>query len=335
MESPAAPRMDPRLARRLAKKKAALDGQRPLSPTTLRLIHDDLQIRLTFHSNAIEGNTLNLRETQLVIEQGITISGHSLREHLEATNHAAAYRQLLDLAASATPITESAICALHGLVMGQLIDEAGVFRRGPVSIRGSDLTPPAAARVPALMAEWVAWLTGAGQGYAPVARAVIAHHGFLAVHPFRDGNGRTGRLLLNLMLLREGYAPALLLQEWRLGYLEALTQADRGRYEPLLNLIGRAVEIGLDLYLTACAGEAQQHASAEAAADCTEALALAMLAEGSPYSAEYLALLIRKGRLEGVKRGRQWYSTQAALARYRAEVVAATYPAGRPRADQH
>jgi Fic family protein len=103
MELPAAPRMDPRLARRLAEKKAALDSQRPLSPTTLRLIHDDLQIRLTFHSNAIEGNTLNLRETQLVIEQGITIGGHSLREHLEATNHAALARYRAEVMAIAYP----------------------------------------------------------------------------------------------------------------------------------------------------------------------------------------------------------------------------------------
>lgn len=316
---PPSPRIDPRLAERLREKRAALDARRPLSPATLRLIHDDLAVRLTFHSNAIEGNTLSLRETQMVIEHGITIGGHSLREHLEATNHAEAYRRLLDLARGVEPITINTILELHRLVTDHILDEAGRFRQGSVSIRGSQLQPPSAREVPALMDQWVAWLYGEGQAYEVVTRAVLAHHGFLAVHPFRDGNGRTGRLLLNLLLMHAGYPPALLLQEWRLGYLEALSQADRGRYGPLLNLMGRAVESGLDLYLEAC--------------DATPDdgwLPLAELAHQSPYSAEYLALLIRKGRLEGTKRGGRWHSTHAALTRYEASVAQGAVPRGRP-----
>lgn len=166
----------------------------------------------------------------------------------------------------------------------------------------------------------VAWLDGEGRQYEPVTRAALAHHGFLGVHPFLDGNGRTARLLLNLHLLRDGYPPALL-QEWRLGYLEALAQADRGRYSPLLTILGRAVESGLDLYLDACAATPEE-----------EWLPLAELARGTPHSAEYLALLIRKGRLAGAKRGGRWHSTRAALARYTAEVAASAIPRGRPRA---
>lgn len=314
------PRMDPRLARRIIEKRAALDARRPLPPAVLRVLHEDLQVRLTFHSNAIEGNTLSLRETQLVIEQGITIGGHSLKEHLEATNHATAYAAMTALADVATPLSITAILDLHRLVTDHILDEPGQFRRGAVSIRGAQLTPPPAREVPALMETWLAWLDGEGRQYEPVTRATIAHHGFLAVHPFLDGNGRTARLLLNLMLLRAGYPPALLLQEWRLGYLEALAQADRGRYNPLLNLLGRAVESGLDLYLDACA------ATPEAAW-----LPLAELATGTAYSAEYLALLIRKGRLAGTKRSGRWHSTRAALARYEAEVAAGSMPRGRPR----
>lgn len=315
------PHMDPRLAQRIAAKQAALSARRPLTPATLRRIHEDLQVRLTFHSNAIEGNTLSLRETQLVIEHGLTIGGHTLAEHLEATNHAAAVRALLRLADDDTPLSEATILDLHRLVAERLLDEAGAWRKGAVAIRGSALQPPPAAQVPALMGEWLAWLDGPGRAYGPVERAAIAHHGFVAVHPFRDGNGRTGRLLLNLLLLRAGYPPALLLQEWRLGYLEALSQADRGRYGPLLNLIGRAVEVGLDLYLEAC----------DAAPPEEEWLPLRDLAAGGDMSAEYLALLIRKGRLEGRKRGGRWHSTRAALARYRAEVAAGAVPRGRPR----
>lgn len=315
----APPRMDPRLARRLAEKRSALDARRPLPPAVLRVLHEDLQVRLTFHSNAIEGNTLSLRETQLVIEHGITIGGHSLKEHLEATNHAAAYAQMVALADAATPITIASILELHRLVTDRILDEPGQFRRGAVSIRGSLLTPPPASEVPALIDEWLAWLEGEGRRYEPVTRAAIAHHGFLAVHPFLDGNGRTARLLLNLLLLRAGYPPALLLQEWRLGYLEALAQADRGRYGPLLTILGRGVESGLDLYLDACAATPEE-----------EWLSLADLARGTPHSAEYLALLIRKGRLAGRKRGGRWHSTRAALARYEAEVAAGTIPRGRP-----
>jgi Fic family protein len=311
--------MDPRLARRIAEKRAALDARRPLPPATLRMLHEDLQIRLTFHSNAIEGNTLNLRETQLVIEQGITIGGHSLKEHLEATNHAAAYDAMATLTNAASPITIATILELHRLVTDHILDEAGQFRRGAVSIRGSQLTPPPARDVPALMDAWVAWLDGEGLQYEPVTRSAIAHHGFLAVHPFLDGNGRTARLLLNLLLMRGGYPPALLLQEWRFGYLEALAQADRGRYSPLLNILGRAVESGLDLYLEACA-----------AAPDDAWLPLAELAAGASHSAEYLALLIRKGRLAGTKRGGRWHSTRAALARYETEVAAGAIPRGRP-----
>ena len=313
-------RMDPRLARRIAEKRVALDARRPLPPATLRLLHEDLQVRLTFHSNAIEGNTLSLRETQLVIEHGVTIGGHSLREHLEAANHAAAYTYIRSVADATTPLDIPTILELHRLVTDRILDEPGQFRRGAVSIRGSPLVPPPAAQVPGLMAEWLQWLPGAGQVYDPLTRVTIAHHGFLAVHPFLDGNGRTARLLLHLLLLRSGYPPALLLQEWRVGYLEALAQADRGRYNPLLNLIGRAVEIGLDRYLDACAATPD---------DAWEPLA--DLARDSPYSAEYLALLIRKGRLAGSKRGRLWYSTRSAMERYQAEVAAGLVPPGRPR----
>lgn len=315
------PQIDPRLARRLQEKQAALAARRPLSAATLRRIHEDLQVRLTFHSNAIEGNTLSLRETQLVIEHGLTIGGHTLAEHLEATNHAAAVRALLAMADARAPLSHDTILGLHRLVTERLLDEAGAWRAGAVSIRGSALQPPPAGRVPALMDEWLAWIDGPGAAYGPVERAVIAHHGFVAVHPFRDGNGRTGRLLLNLLLLRDGYPPALLLQEWRLGYLEALSQADRGRYGPLLNLIGRAVEIGLDLYLEAC----------DTARPQEDQLPLRDLAADTALSAEYLALLIRKGRLEGSKRGGRWHSSRAALDRYLAEVARGAVPRGRPR----
>ncbi len=318
-----APRMDPRLAQRLTEKKATLDHYRPLTPATVHMINEQLRVLLTYHSNAIEGNTLSLRETQLVIAHGMTVGGHSLREHLEATNHAQAFAYLTALVEQRTPLSIEVIRTLNGMVIDKLIDSPGQFRRGPVTIRGARVQPPQATRVAPLMDEWITWITGEGLTYPTVVRAAIAHQGFEAVHPFRDGNGRTGRLLMNLMLMQDGYPPALLLQEWRLAYLEALAVADTGRYGPLVNLIGRAVEQGLDLYLDAC--------DRAPLSEDAEEQPLAELARAFGYTTDYLALLIRKGRLAATKRGARWYSTRAAIERYRSEVATGMVPTGRPR----
>lgn len=317
------PSLDARLARRLGEKKAALDRYRPLAPQIVRQLHDDLRVLLTYHSNAIEGNTLSLRETQLVIEHGVTVGGHTLREYLEATNHAEAFSYLITLADAHTPITAETILELHRLTMEKILDDAGRFRRTAVSIRGARLTPPAAAQVPGLIAEWATWVAEEGEQYEPIVRAAIAHHGFEAVHPFKDGNGRTGRLLLNLMLMRAGYPPALLLRDWRLGYIQALANADSGSYRPLANLIGRAVEGGLDLYLEACAAEPD-----------SEYMKLDELAKRTGYAAQHLGWLVRQGRLEAVKRGGRWYSTLAAVERYRADVERGEISKGRPKVEQ-
>jgi Fic family protein len=314
------PRLDPRLARRLAEKKVRLDAHRPLPRALVRRLHEEFRIVLTYHSNAIEGNTLSLRETELVIEHGLTIGGHTLREHLEATNHADAYTALIGLADQTSSITAATICTLHRLVMDRLVDDAGQWRTGPVSIRGARHRPPPARDVPGLIHAWLAWIDGPGQQYPPVIGAAIAHHDFEAIHPFIDGNGRVGRLLLNLMLMRAGYAPALLLRAWRLSYLNALATADTGNYTPLVNLIGRAVERGLDVYLEACAAVPDE-----------EYQTLAELAPLTGYRREHLGWLARQGRLDAVKRGGRWYSTVAAIERYRAEVEQGATPRGRPR----
>src|SRR5947207_11443354 len=122
------PRLERRLAGRLAQKKAELDRYRPLRPAVLMRLHEDLRIRLTYHSNAIEGNTLSLRETQLVIEEGITIGGHTLREHLEAKNHAAAFDELRHLVEQSTPISGETILRLHALVLHDIHAMAGKWR---------------------------------------------------------------------------------------------------------------------------------------------------------------------------------------------------------------
>ena len=316
------PRLDPRLTRRLDAKKAQLDRYRPLPAQVVGNLRESLRLLLTYHSNAIEGNTLTLRETQIVLETGITIGGHPLREHLEATNHAQAWEYLATLADRGTGITGDTILFLHRLVMSGIDDTAGSFRTGPVYIRGARVTPPSAAHIERLIEAWLMWLQGPGLDYPPIVRAAIAHHDFEAIYPFFDGNGRTGRLLLNLMLMRDGYPPALLLRDWRGNYLRALDDANEGKFSPLTNLTGRAVEGGLDLYVEACKREPEPE---------DDYVPLAELARETEHSADYLGWLVRRGRLEATKRGGRWYSTPAALERYKEEVATGAAPRGRPR----
>jgi fido (protein-threonine AMPylation protein) len=314
--------MDKRLDKRLARKKAQLDAHRPLRPGILARLHEDLRVRLTYHSNAIEGSSLTLKETQIVVEEGITIGGHSLREHLEATNHAGAYDRLLQLTGAEAPVTLQTILELHALVLHDLNPTAGQFRTVPVYIRGSDLVTPHHSQIPELMQQWVAWVnetTTESTQHHPIVRAAIAHHGFVAVHPFEDGNGRCARLLLNLQLLRDGYAPAFLLRDWKGRYLAALGAADQGTYSPILNLIGQAVEAGLDFYLDACAARPDEHYQP-----------LAILAKSTDHDPNYLGLLARQGKLEAMKRGGRWYSTLTALHTYQEQAQAGLQERGRP-----
>lgn len=315
-------RLDPRLQTRLEHKKGQLDLHRPLAPAITRRLHEDLRIRLTYHSNAIEGNPLSLRETQIVIEEGMTIGGHSLREHLETTNHAGAFDELMRLVEQQTPLTLDTILRLHTLVLHDLHETAGQLHETPVFIRGSELRPPVASQVPAILSQWIGWWETEGMHYHPVVRAAIAHHGFVALHPFADGNGRTARLLLNLQLLRDGYAPAFLLREWKGRYLQALQAADAERYPPIVNLIAQAVEEGLDYYLDACAATPDEHYRP-----------LSELALAHGYDVNYLGLLARQGKVEARKWNRRWHSTAAAIARYEEEVQAE--PRGRPKRSQH
>lgn len=310
------PQMDARIARRLAQKKKQLDMYRPLEAFTVQRLHQDLRLLMTYNSNAIEGNTLSLHETQMVLEYGITIDGHPLREYLEATNHAEAFDTLPELVAR--PITIETVRRLHYLVMGKIDSHAGELRNVQVYIRGANFTPPLAKDVPLYLSQWVHWLTSAtALRYETVVRAAVAHHDFETVHPYTDGNGRVGRLLLNLILMQDGYPPALVLREWRPRYIQALQQAHLGNYNPLIDLIGLAVEQSLDLYLEACL-ESTAHF-----------LPLKELAPLFNTTVDYLGQLARAGKFEAKKRGQYWYASKEAIQQYFQE--ATDQPRGRPR----
>ena len=236
---------------RLTEKKARLDTRRPLSQSELRRLKDFFDVEWTYHSNAIEGSTLTLRETELILHSGLTVGGKPLREHLEAINHKRAIDFVEDLVGREVLLTESEIRQIHALVLRGVDDEeAGRYRRGQVRIAGSAYLPPDAVAVPGLMRDFVASL-GHRPGEHPVVRAAQAHFHLVHIHPFADGNGRTARLLMNLLLLQAGYPPAVLRTEGRTRYYDALDQAHSGNLEPFLELVAEEVERSLDVYLAA------------------------------------------------------------------------------------
>ena len=310
--------LESRLLARLEQKKARLDALRPLPAAAVRRLEEQLAVEWIYNSNAIEGSTMTLRETQLILETGLTIGGKSLREHFEVINHKEAIEYVEALAAGDEPITPFHVRQIHKLVLTRIDDqEAGQYRALPVRIVGTDHQPPEAWQVPRLMDEWSAWLNGPALALHPIERAALAHHQLAAIHPFIDGNGRAARLVMNLLLMHSGYPPTIILRINRRQYYLVLAQADAGRAAPLVNLVGRAVERSLTLYLEACTPRSGPPAPDD------ELIPLGVAAQDTPYSQEYLSLLARSGRLEAVKRGRTWFTTRRAVAAYRQSVVKA------------
>lgn len=217
------------LLQQIAAKKAELDWLRPLAPHAFDNLNHAQDIELTYGSNAIEGNTLTAVETMMVVEQGITIAGKSLKDHMEALDHYEAIGYVRALARESAPFTEMDVRNLHHIVM-QRTDPAiaGQYanqqRRTPTD-DGNHIYP-SPAEIPALMGDFAQWLAR-----APVApeTAFTAHRRLVEIHPFNDGNGRTARLLMNLILLRGGFPAIPLRPQDRPAYISALQDAQSGR----------------------------------------------------------------------------------------------------------
>lgn len=221
------------------KLKRELDSKRPIPKETLRSLEDSINLEWTYNSNGIEGNTLTLRETQVVLE-GITVGGKSIKEHLEAINHEKAILYLNDLVKEKNPITEWNIKSIHQLVLKDIDDEnAGRYRRENVTIKGATHIPPDHLKVPELMEKLVLnyknW-----NDFHPIIQAALLHGELVKIHPFVDGNGRTSRLLMNLDLMNHGYNPVIIKKEDRLEYYEVLDKAHTtGNYTDFVKLITR------------------------------------------------------------------------------------------------
>ena len=229
--------------------KQKLDAHRPLSPAVIQNLREDLVLRWTYHSNAIEGNTLTLKETKVAME-GITVGGKTMREHLEAINHREAIHYAEELVAQKEPLSQRDIKAIHQLVMKNIDDRnAGVYRTNNVIIAGAEHTPPDFLHVLQEMDNLMGWYLNEAQSLHPVERAAQLHSDFVKIHPFIDGNGRTARLLMNLELMRAGFPAAVLPVEKRLEYYEALDAAHtQNVHQPFLSLIIEIVELSFQPY---------------------------------------------------------------------------------------
>ena len=228
-------------------KKARLDRVRPLSVAALAQLQKHYDIELTYTSNAIEGNTLTLRETAEVIEHGITVGGKSLRDHLEAVDHYQAVQWMRELAARTEPIGEGTVSELHVARSQPAI--AGIYSRLRRRIAGSPVVFPNPAKIPALMEEFGAWLNAAPPDPATVFEA---HFRLTEIHPFGDGNGRTARLLMNFLLVRGGYPPVAVRPQDRKTYLDALERGSlAGDLRPSQNFMHERLDATLAEYLRA------------------------------------------------------------------------------------
>jgi Fic family protein len=234
------------------RKKASLDTLRPLPKYTLKSLREKLLLEWTYNTNAIEGNTLTMNETKVVLE-GITVGGKTIREHLEVINHRDAIAYVEEIVQKGEPLTEWQIKNLHRLVLKGIIDDyAGVYRDQQVFIAGAKHTPPAPYLIKEQMEQLIKWYDNEAQKLHPVERGAMLHAIFVGIHPFIHGNGRTSRLLLNLELMKAGFPAVVIKVENRLAYYEALDKSHTSKdYSDFIQLIAKEVEDSLNLYLRA------------------------------------------------------------------------------------
>ncbi|MDT3766078.1 Fic family protein [Priestia filamentosa] len=234
------------------RKKVKLDTLRPLPKYTLKSLREKLLLEWTYNTNAIEGNTLTINETKVVLE-GITVGGKTMREHLEVINHRDAIAYVEEIVQKGEPLTEWQIKNLHRLVLKGIDDEyAGVYRDQQVFIAGARHTPPAPYLIKEQMEQLINWYENEAQKLHPVERGAMLHAIFVGIHPFIDGNGRTSRLLLNLELMKAGFPAVVIKVENRLAYYEALDKSHTTKnYHDFIQLIVKEVEDSLNLYLSA------------------------------------------------------------------------------------
>lgn len=294
---------------RIENKKRKIDGMRPLDKHQLGLLKRELEIEYVYNSTSIEGNSLTLDETRLVLEEGMTIKGKPLREHLDVINQKEAMGKIEEWVRKRKKgIEEGNILELHMITLRGISSEwAGRYKTVQNRVLGSRVkrTPP--YRVAEEMGELVKMINKNPEKMHPIELAAVAHQVIAKIHPFLDGNGRCARLLSNLMLMRSGYPPNTILNKERRKYFDTLEKAHLGNQHDFVNFFARGVERVLDLYLNALTPTTRDN----------ELLPLSELSRETIHSQEYLSLLARKGRLPAVKIDGVWHSSREKMRRYK------------------
>ncbi|MEA3558042.1 MAG: Fic family protein [Candidatus Thermoplasmatota archaeon] len=295
--------IDERLFDRISQKRDLLNSLKPFDMGALRRLKRSFDVEFTYNSNAIEGNTLSLSETRMVLEDGITVGGKTLNEHLEAANHGSAIEFVEGLVGKGK-ITEIDVLSLHALILDRIDPQnAGFYRRHRVRISGTDYIPPKPSSIPEKVQNLYEMLNITGG--EPIQQAAMIHMEFVNIHPFIDGNGRCARLLMNLYLMRCGLVPVIVQKRDRKRYIDHIVASQtRGDHVPFINFVARCLDRSLTFYIDSLGDEEDDHIKlAEASRECR-------------YSQEYLSLLARKGRIDAVKFGRIWMISRKVLEDY-------------------
>jgi len=218
-------------------QKKEIDSYRPLSKEQSKQLKEHFKIGLTYSSNALEGNTLTLIETKVIIEDGLTIGGKSLTEIDEATGHARAYDFIFELINNDT-VSIKDVLKIHKLFYQNIDpDNAGSYRTQKVFISGMDVTLPDPHKIEPLMTEFEKELVSLKSKLHPINYAATIHNKFVTIHPFMDGNGRTGRLLMNLLLVKAGYSITIIPPIYRTEYITCAYEGNKENHEPFIKML--------------------------------------------------------------------------------------------------
>lgn len=233
----------------IQKRDIYQQGKHNIPELTISSYEKAFEIEYTHHSTAIEGNTLTLMETKLVLEDKISVGGKNLREIYEQVNHQKAFRYVKDCIAKQIPLDEAVVKEIHAMLMENIII-GGVYRNVDVYISGAQHTPPSHNEMYRQVQDFYADLTWKGQQLNDIELAAWTHAEFVRIHPFADGNGRTSRLLMNYQLMSKGFAPISIAKENRLAYFETLEEyALNKNLQPFADMIAELEEQQLDRYI--------------------------------------------------------------------------------------
>ncbi len=300
-----------RLDKRISERKSALNSLRPLDKLQLKKLKDDFLLEYVYNSTSIEGNTLTLNETRLVLKEGITIGGKTLREHLDITNQEEAIGWVEGFLKKKKEVKEADILTLHRITLKGISNRwAGKYKTSQNRIVGSRLKPTPPYKVGSEMGNLVHSLNTNPEKYNSIELAAFAHHELARIHPFVDGNGRVARLLCNLILMSKGYPPITIRSRDRKKYFDCLEKAHFGNLKVFVDFMALRVEESLIRYIAALTRTTKKN----------ELLPLSVLAEETPHSQEYLSLLARRGVLPATKINGIWHSTREEIGKYKQSI---------------